>query len=492
MEVDGALSTVHGELLEDRSSNTVFPTAQEREEVLRGMLEWACCELSPSLFDEVVAEIGPENVKETIFTKVHKLFVGLNDSKRDPDEVSCLRLVCGKPSRLIQTNPSTNVQQLEKLFDAFESTLVRYEGEAVKLSKAVNHSSDILLWELKVQICLGRLLQDGDVTREKLPTNQSALTTGTTNFGQALQDYFLDFDGATLPAQEKKYFDKALADLDKLNSLCAAVQSAGPKVKKQKTNEANAHLSSVVKDHGWESFLGTVRLYCSTLLYSCHRGPVALAAVRDKTVVKNLPEEVVVQQGLADSSTRCKLLTQTFFEMGGNASEWHSITEMTEADGQVFLANILEHAHKNGKPKAPADEDEDVEGASEDEDDEVYGKTAMSPAVLLSEKKAFNSQAKRRRRSTLQDAVSRNLEDLYGYSDENSLKMAPGGRKRPVLWTLEETSCLAKGVKEHGTGKWAKILNQYRHVFEAQNRTSVSLKDRWRNLENAKKRKENK
>ncbi|KAL9984057.1 hypothetical protein ACROYT_G006313 [Oculina patagonica] len=46
-------------------------------------------------------------------------------------------------------------------------------------------------------------------------------------------------------------------------------------------------------------------------------------------------------------------------------------------------------------------------------------------------------------------------------------------------WTIEETKWLEEGVKLYGEGSWAKILSKYNFV----GRTSVNLKDRWRNLQ---------
>lgn len=46
------------------------------------------------------------------------------------------------------------------------------------------------------------------------------------------------------------------------------------------------------------------------------------------------------------------------------------------------------------------------------------------------------------------------------------------------FWGDEETKWLQKGVKVYGEGNWAQILKAYPFV----GRTSVNLKDRWRNL----------
>lgn len=55
-----------------------------------------------------------------------------------------------------------------------------------------------------------------------------------------------------------------------------------------------------------------------------------------------------------------------------------------------------------------------------------------------------------------------------------------GWRKRHTLWSLPEVLKLVEGVSEYGVGKWTEIKKllfpSYAH------RTSVDLKDKWRNL----------
>ena len=55
-------------------------------------------------------------------------------------------------------------------------------------------------------------------------------------------------------------------------------------------------------------------------------------------------------------------------------------------------------------------------------------------------------------------------------------------RTKRVRFTREEVEALLTGYRKyHGsTNMWATILDKYRHVF--QNRTSVDLKDKHRNL----------
>mmetsp|Transcript_21654 Transcript_21654/g.38444 ORF Transcript_21654/g.38444 Transcript_21654/m.38444 type:complete len:409 (+) Transcript_21654:56-1282(+) len=54
------------------------------------------------------------------------------------------------------------------------------------------------------------------------------------------------------------------------------------------------------------------------------------------------------------------------------------------------------------------------------------------------------------------------------------------GRKR-IPWTPEEEDALVKGVQRYGVGKWADIKADWPNIFNPL-RTSVHLKDKWRNL----------
>lgn len=55
------------------------------------------------------------------------------------------------------------------------------------------------------------------------------------------------------------------------------------------------------------------------------------------------------------------------------------------------------------------------------------------------------------------------------------------GRRKKRYWNDEEIENLLKGVRKHGPGNWAKILSCYEF---APGRTSVDLKDKYRNLLN--------
>lgn len=59
------------------------------------------------------------------------------------------------------------------------------------------------------------------------------------------------------------------------------------------------------------------------------------------------------------------------------------------------------------------------------------------------------------------------------------------GQTTPVRagWTTDETEELLKGVRQFGPGKWKMIMQHYKF---APHRTTVSLKDKWRNLQGRK------
>ena len=61
------------------------------------------------------------------------------------------------------------------------------------------------------------------------------------------------------------------------------------------------------------------------------------------------------------------------------------------------------------------------------------------------------------------------------------LGLAPAGRKIKQPWTDEEVEALREGVAKHGKGAWKAVLVESSHAF--QDRTTMDLKDKWRNLE---------
>lgn len=55
----------------------------------------------------------------------------------------------------------------------------------------------------------------------------------------------------------------------------------------------------------------------------------------------------------------------------------------------------------------------------------------------------------------------------------------PRGHHNRTAWTEQEVGFLVRGVRRLGEGKWSKILHEGGF---AESRTSVDLKDKWRNL----------
>jgi hypothetical protein len=70
------------------------------------------------------------------------------------------------------------------------------------------------------------------------------------------------------------------------------------------------------------------------------------------------------------------------------------------------------------------------------------------------------------------------MESLGGGGE--SEEEVPVPRQR-VRFTEQEVKALTSGVKIHGEGKWARILQDKRLHFH-DTRTAASLKDKWRNL----------
>lgn len=56
-----------------------------------------------------------------------------------------------------------------------------------------------------------------------------------------------------------------------------------------------------------------------------------------------------------------------------------------------------------------------------------------------------------------------------------------GKRRERTFWSQEEVDNLTDGVKRHGSGQWAAILNDKKYKFRP-GRTTKDLKDKWRNL----------
>ncbi|XP_078449931.1 uncharacterized protein LOC144931765 isoform X3 [Lampetra fluviatilis] len=68
-------------------------------------------------------------------------------------------------------------------------------------------------------------------------------------------------------------------------------------------------------------------------------------------------------------------------------------------------------------------------------------------------------------------------EDLFGPSKVAGRQSKFGSSAKKKMWTETETQCLKEGVVKFGVGNWSKIKRHY-----SLSRTTVQLKDRWRNI----------
>ena len=76
-------------------------------------------------------------------------------------------------------------------------------------------------------------------------------------------------------------------------------------------------------------------------------------------------------------------------------------------------------------------------------------------------------------------------------SPRPSVPVGPGYRKvrrRVHRWTEPEVAALLRGVNIFGAGSWARILQEYANIFEVAQRSQVDLKDKYRNILNARNR----
>ncbi|KAL9154141.1 hypothetical protein ABFS82_10G094900 [Erythranthe guttata] len=75
---------------------------------------------------------------------------------------------------------------------------------------------------------------------------------------------------------------------------------------------------------------------------------------------------------------------------------------------------------------------------------------------------------------------SQKKRDEYDPSFDCPEEEVSGRRKHHILWTTAEVRKLIDGVSEHGVGRWSRIKKLL--FSSSAHRTSVDLKDKWRNL----------
>ena len=67
----------------------------------------------------------------------------------------------------------------------------------------------------------------------------------------------------------------------------------------------------------------------------------------------------------------------------------------------------------------------------------------------------------------------------------SNLDKPKSNSKRPgIPWSNEEVEAIRLGIEKFGVGKWAKILEEYKEVFNKNLRRSGDLGDKWKNLKN--------
>ena len=104
---------------------------------------------------------------------------------------------------------------------------------------------------------------------------------------------------------------------------------------------------------------------------------------------------------------------------------------------------------------------------------------------LLKEKTLLDSSDDdEKSKSKLNDSIE-NIEASSSDSEQSEknsrARFQNKKRKEKTRWTERETIYLAVGVELYGKGNWSMILEKLNVNFN--NRTSVHLKDKWRNIE---------
>lgn len=121
--------------------------------------------------------------------------------------------------------------------------------------------------------------------------------------------------------------------------------------------------------------------------------------------------------------------------------------------------DVGEHTRDDKKEGAEGGEVEEAEIAEDDEQEEV-GPLELSG--LPPRKKMY-------------------VKVYRGAEPDQDVFTSDGRVKKRRPWTEREIGALKKGVAKYGKGSWAEIKNEYAEILR--NRTTVQLKDKWRNME---------
>lgn len=182
------------------------------------------------------------------------------------------------------------------------------------------------------------------------------------------------------------------------------------------------------------------------------------------------------------------------------------INNLKQSSKNLFSGVSKQHSYKVAAKAGPSrvidDKNNDNDKNDDDGESERHCKTIVALPVSISSPSGSN-QHKRERKSLEKRTIKRrynenhsDAEEIDWASDDEetvfkhksitlpspakprhlNIKLPVGSAKK--FWSADETRWLEEGVELYGTGNWAKILKKYNFV----GRTSVNLKDKWRNL----------
>ncbi|XP_027041714.1 telomeric repeat-binding factor 1-like isoform X2 [Pocillopora damicornis] len=182
------------------------------------------------------------------------------------------------------------------------------------------------------------------------------------------------------------------------------------------------------------------------------------------------------------------------------------INNLKQSSKNLFSGVSKQHSYKVAAKAGPSrvidDKNNDNDKNDDDGESERHYKTIIALPVSISSPSGSN-QHKRERKSLEKRPIKRrynenhsDAEEIDWASDDEetvfkhksiilpslakprhlNIKLPVGSAKK--FWSADETRWLEEGVELYGTGNWAKILKKYNFV----GRTSVNLKDKWRNL----------
>eukprot|EP01124_Arcella_intermedia_P026378 TRINITY_DN4947_c0_g1_i1.p1 TRINITY_DN4947_c0_g1~~TRINITY_DN4947_c0_g1_i1.p1 ORF type:complete len:653 (-),score=173.57 TRINITY_DN4947_c0_g1_i1:9-1865(-) len=135
---------------------------------------------------------------------------------------------------------------------------------------------------------------------------------------------------------------------------------------------------------------------------------------------------------------------------------------------------------KNTSPKVKKSKEPSASSESEDEKRSAskfnydFEEKRYKPKKTKTDKEDDSSVSSPEQQPTSKLTKKRKL--MTSTTSTKKLKTSTGER---LTWTEHEVKQLEKGVAVYGVGHWAEILKAYKFLPE---RTSVSLKDKWRNL----------